>query len=210
MDSQASHSSSPSAFDQSTEERIKSAARSVFMKKGFAASRTRDIALESGINLALINYYFKSKSALFELIMMETMRGFFQSMLIVFNDNSTSLEEKIERIAQGYISVLLDQPDIPIFLLNELRNDPTAFVERVGMNEALIHSHFNAQLSERCRASNKSYSSLHLMINLMSLVMFPFVGKPVLQLIGKVDNDTYQALMKERIELIPKWILGMI
>ena len=44
------------AVDASTEEKIKIAARAVFQKKGYAATRTRDIAQEAGINLALLNY----------------------------------------------------------------------------------------------------------------------------------------------------------
>lgn len=43
--------------DLSTELKIKDAAAIVFQKKGFAATRTRDIAEEAGLNLALINYY---------------------------------------------------------------------------------------------------------------------------------------------------------
>ena len=39
-----------------TEEKIIAAARKLFMHKGFSATRTRDIADEAGINLALLNY----------------------------------------------------------------------------------------------------------------------------------------------------------
>ncbi|MFV0289726.1 MAG: TetR family transcriptional regulator, partial [Mangrovibacterium sp.] len=53
----------------STEEKIMEAARKVFHAKGFAATRTRDIAEEAGINLALLNYYFKSKQKLFAMVM---------------------------------------------------------------------------------------------------------------------------------------------
>jgi AcrR family transcriptional regulator len=51
--------------DSSTEDKIKNAAKIVFHKKGYAAARTRDIAEEAGINLALLNYYFRSKEKLF-------------------------------------------------------------------------------------------------------------------------------------------------
>ena len=52
--------------DLSTEQKIKNAARKVFTEKGYAATRTRDIAEAAGINLALLNYYFRSKQKLFE------------------------------------------------------------------------------------------------------------------------------------------------
>ena len=68
-------------IDTSTEEKIKEAARTVFHKKGFAATRTRDIAEEADINLALLNYYFRSKAKLFEIIMVETLQMFINGML---------------------------------------------------------------------------------------------------------------------------------
>ena len=49
------------SLDTNTEAKIKTAARNVFHKKGFAGTRTRDIAKEANMNLALLNYYFKSK-----------------------------------------------------------------------------------------------------------------------------------------------------
>lgn len=49
-----------------TEEKIRQAATKVFMEKGFDGTTTRDIAAEANINLALLNYYFRSKQKLFD------------------------------------------------------------------------------------------------------------------------------------------------
>ena len=51
------------------------AARKLFTQKGFAAIRTRDIAKEAGINLALLNYYFRSKEKLFDIVMMDNFQA---------------------------------------------------------------------------------------------------------------------------------------
>lgn len=48
-------------LDVSTEEKIKAAAKKLFTKNGFEATRTRDIAEEAGINLALLNYSISQK-----------------------------------------------------------------------------------------------------------------------------------------------------
>ena len=73
--------------DSSTEEKIKAAARKVFTRKGFAATRTRDISEEAGINLALLNYYFRSKEKLFDLVMMENMQHFLIGMKeVIYKD----------------------------------------------------------------------------------------------------------------------------
>src|ERR1700748_2737311 len=75
----------------STEEKIKAAAKKLFTQKGFAATRTRDIAEEAGINLALLNYYFRSKEKLFELIMMENFRQFLQGIKVKFLDENMTI-----------------------------------------------------------------------------------------------------------------------
>jgi AcrR family transcriptional regulator len=82
------------AGDSSTEEKIKKAAQIVFHKKGFAAARTRDIAEEAGINLALLNYYFRSKEKLFNIVMIETFRSFFESVSRIINNPDTTFEKK--------------------------------------------------------------------------------------------------------------------
>src|ERR1700712_1244053 len=117
--------------DQSTEEKIKEAARTVFTRKGFAATRTRDIAEEAGLNLALLNYYFRSKEKLFEIIMAEKMQKFFGVLSPIVNDATTSLEKKIEQMADKYVELLSANPDLPIFVLTEVRNNPEQFAKLV-------------------------------------------------------------------------------
>src|ERR1700740_358677 len=96
--------------DPSTEEKIKNAARVIFHKKGYAATRTRDIAEEAGINLALLNYYFRSKEKLFDIIMAESLHDFRKHITTALNDEKTSLENKIETFVSNYIDLLINQP----------------------------------------------------------------------------------------------------
>lgn len=198
------------ALDINTEAKIKNAARVVFHKKGFAATRTRDIADEAGINLALLNYYFRSKEKLFDIIMMETMQGFFQSMATVFNDDTSTLEKKIETITERYIDLLISKPDIPIFLLNELRNNPNEIGEKFNMKQMIMSSVFFKQWQNNIKKNKLQIEPLHFLINLMSLVMFPFVGSPILKMLGDMKQDQFDKMMLERKALIPKWIKAMM
>ncbi|HMZ24949.1 MAG TPA: TetR/AcrR family transcriptional regulator, partial [Saprospiraceae bacterium] len=100
----------------STEEKIKEAARRVFTRKGYAATRTRDIAEESGYNVALINYYFRSKEKLFDLIMLEHLQLFVSSVHDHINDRTTSLPQKVEILISHYIDMLIKNPDLPVFV----------------------------------------------------------------------------------------------
>ena len=123
------------AVDLSTETKIKNAARVVFHKKGFAATRTRDIAEEANINLALLNYYFRSKEKLFDIVMLETMQGFFRSIADVFNDETTSFEGKIDVLVATYIDLLIANPDIPLFIFHELRTQSGELIEKLGAKQ---------------------------------------------------------------------------
>src|SRR5690349_7625597 len=92
--------------DASTEEKIKEAARKVFLRKGYSATRTRDIAEESGINLALLNYYFRSKEKLFHIVMEEKFDKLFGTIIPILNEGSTTLDKKVELLASHYVNML--------------------------------------------------------------------------------------------------------
>jgi AcrR family transcriptional regulator len=193
--------------DIPTEEKIKNAARKVFLSKGFAATRTRDIAEEAGMNLALLNYYFRSKEKLFAIVMQETMHTFIQSVKVIFNDDSLSLEAKIELLVSNYIDFLGANPDVPIFMLSEMRRDPTVLAGKLGVKEVILHSHFMQQFQQGIKEGNiKAMHPFHLIMNLLGLTIFPFIAAPMLKTVGDLPDEGFNQLMQERKALIPSWI----
>ena len=197
--------------DISTEERIKAAARKVFHQKGFAGTRTRDIAEEAGINHAMLNYYFRSKEKLFEMVMMETMAQFFKGVNLMLNDESTSLDEKIDLIVSNYVDLLLKEPEWPTFILNEVRPNPQAFVEQNPIKEALTHSVLTRQYAEAvARGEITEPNLMQAILNVIGLVIFPFIAKPILTSIINIPEEQYKALMLQRKTLIPQWIKAIL
>jgi len=194
------------APDISTEEKIKQAARNVFTKKGYAATRTRDIAEEAGINLALLNYYFRSKEKLFEIIMLEKLQKFFSVLLPIINDTATTLENKVEGIAANYIDLLTTNADLPLFILSEVRNNPEIFIKIVQRKNFLRESVLVKQLQEKRPGINP----LQFLISLLAMCIFPFVMKPVLQKMADLAENDFHDMMLERKNLIPVWIKAML
>ena len=135
--------------EQDTEEKIKEAARITFTKKGYAATRTRDIAEEAGINLSLLNYYFRSKEKLFNIIMTEKIQQFFGVLFPIIADTGLSLEEKIEKIADNYITTILKNPNLPIFVLSEIRNNPQSLAQNFNLGHVMGQSSLILQIKER-------------------------------------------------------------
>ena len=52
-------------------DKIICAARTLFVKKGLKGTTMRNIAATSGTNVAMVNYYFRSKNNLFDAILDE-------------------------------------------------------------------------------------------------------------------------------------------
>ncbi len=197
--------------DTTTEEKIKEAARVVFYKKGYAATRTRDIAEEAGINLALLNYYFRSKEKLFGIIMLETVTGFMQTMVTVLNDEKSSLEKKVELVAFNYIDFISKEPNIPMFMLSELRNNVNGLLEKLPIKQIVMNSMFFKQHQEAvAKGKITEPNPLHFLMNLLSLVVFPFIAQPLMQGVSGATDKEFNQLMQERKKLIPVWIKTMM
>ncbi len=194
------------AVDLSTEQKIKEAARKVFTQKGYAATRTRDIAEEAGINLALLNYYFRSKEKLFEEIILERIQQLFGTLVPILIDESTSLETKIDRLVSHYIDMLLEHPDLPIFVLSELREHPDRIQRKIPIATFLEQTNFFLQIRER----KPDINPIHFMLNILGMTVFPFAAKPIFGSMESVQKTGFDNMMEERRKLIPSWVRAML
>jgi AcrR family transcriptional regulator len=192
--------------DLSTEEKIREAAKKVFTQKGYAATRTRDIAEEAGINLALLNYYFRSKEKLFHLVMEEKMQQLFGILFPIINDEKSGLQVKLELITASYIDLLSKNPDLPIFVLSEIKNSEGGFLKQLPVKKMLRESVMVRQFQE----FRSDISPLHFIMNLLGMIIFPFVGSPVFKGTGVVDDQIFRQMMDDRKKMIPLWMKTLL
>jgi AcrR family transcriptional regulator len=192
--------------DGSAEARILQAARTIFLRKGYAAARTRDIAEEAGLNIALLHYYFRSKEKLFEMVMLETLQQFAAGMIDMLNSTKTSLQGKLTILADRYIDLLIQQPELPLFIITEVRNNPDNLISRLGIREALMQSVFLQQFAAMAKQSKTRAEPLQLFLSILGMTIFPFVAKPVVQAVFGVPDEDFIQKMQERRKLIPAWI----
>jgi AcrR family transcriptional regulator len=193
------------ATDVSTEERIKDAARMIFTKKGFLATTIRDIATEADINVASVNYYFRSKEKLFAFIMEETIQKLFNKIEPVLNDENTSLFEKIEISVGYYIDQVLENPDFPFFMVNEVMAGSTK-LPVISNIKLLVNSHFAKQLRALETDGKINFHPMNLVWNISGMIMFPFLTRPQLLQNGYFNSNEFHQLMQERKKLIPIWM----
>ena len=189
-----------------TEEKIIDAARKLFTQKGFSATRTRDIAEEADINLALLNYYFRSKQNLFQIIIEEKFDELFGIINPILSNSEISLEEKIETLVMNYTKMLLENEDLPFFVLSEIKSNEF-IAERVKQNaEILSQPVIENQLKER----GFEISGFNFIMNIMSLTLFPFMSKPLFVASGLVKEEEFAHFIAERRKEIPTWIMNTL
>jgi len=196
--------------DVSTEEKIKQAARRLFTEKGFDAVKTRDIAEEAGINLALLNYYFRSKQKLFDIIMIENFDDFVQQLVPILGDENLSLEEILTKVTGSYIDMLKHNPDLPFFIMNEMRSDSTK-LQYVRDKMTDVRAGFLKRVEKTLVKKKISRAHIgHMMMNFMGLIIFPFVAQPIVMKVNGFSKKEFDALMEERKKLVPIWLKAIM
>jgi TetR/AcrR family transcriptional regulator len=192
------------------EERILEAARKAFLKKGMAGARMQDIADEAGINKAMLHYYFRSKEKLFEKIFSELSQHFFPKLVLIF-ESDESLFRKIEMFAAEYIDQLKQTPYLPIFVLNEVNRQPETFIKRMmGSKRPPVKKFFDLVESEIQKGVIKPVNPIQLLLNIISLCIFPFVARPMFQLLANIDRTVFDKILEQRKSEVPKFIIDAI
>ena len=193
------------------QEKILEAARKVFTTRGMAGARMQDIADEAGINKALLHYYFRDKEKLFELVFLEEAQKFFPKINTIFQSDNT-LFEKIEAFVDEYITEMQENPYLPWFVMNEINRDPDQFMYKIWGKKNLPNtSKFLMQIDKEVKKGTiKRISPLHLLMNLLSMTIFPFVARPMMQRNLGMTELQFKTAMEERKKEIPKFIIDSI
>ena len=201
-------------LDISTEKRILDAARSVFTQKGFAATRMDDIAKEAGINRALLNYYYRSKDRIFEIIFKERLKEFFSGIAIIIQSEQP-VEEKIRALVIHDISTIQQHPDMPLFVIGEINRNPERFVEFVtqtaGIEKEKLIQGFQKQIDREVKEGKlKPINARQLMMNTMSLAIYPSMAKPIIKTMFSLSDAEFDKLMEGRKKEVTDFILNSI
>lgn len=194
----------------STEERIKEAARKVFIRKGLAGARMQEIADEARINKAMLHYYYRSKKHLFRNILDEVMTEFAPRIIGILGQD-LPLKEKIDSFVSHYLGMLSANPFIPLFVFTELRDQPQEIIEKLGIKRSGVLKRLEKQLNREAAAGRiKPITSLHFLTNLISLSIFPFLAQPLLQGIFAMDQQQFEDFIEERKSTIGEFFMAAI
>lgn len=192
----------------STEENILQAARDIFVQKGFSGARMQEIADRAQINKAMLHYYFKSKRALFEAIVSENI-NILGPQLSTAISGDTSIYTKLCKLVDSYVDTILKHPNMPMFLLHEMAQGQKDTIEK--MKRAIDEDHSLTKMLHQIRLEQeagiiKPIPPNHLVLSVMSLIVFPFLARPVFETMLEIPPEHYVKMMQERKTIVKEII----
>ena len=186
-----------------TENKIVASAEKLFYRKGKAGTSMQDIADDAGINRTLLNYYFRSKDKLFEAVFRNALARFVPGLAAMLH-SGISFEEYVPKLMETIIDAMLLNPQIPSFVLQELSSNPDRMpqiIKEMGIDPKVATAKMEAS---GYPAGPAGTDPRQMIINVLSLCIFPFAARPVItEILFDGDNDAYLDAMKQRRELLP-------
>ncbi len=193
-----------------TEIAILSAAKKIFSFKGKDGATMQEIANEAGINKALLHYYFRNKDLLFEQVFFEEVKKF-SPILKNAIAQEVDLYQKINNICEAYILMAIENPFVPVFVIGELNKQPDLFIQKMFDGDLPDFPKLAFQIKQEVEAGNiKPILPQHLIMNMMSMCVFPFLMKPMFIVGMQIDKELFNNLMLQRIKEVPKFIIDSI
>jgi AcrR family transcriptional regulator len=194
----------------STEEAILVKAREVFMQHGYDGTSMQMIADAAGINKSLLHYYYRSKENLFARIFSNVFREFVPHLGKVFM-SEMSLEEKIRAFTDRYIQIFIENPLIPIFVMQELSKNPqhlADLIREAGLNPEMVMAGIKVALEQE---GIMDIDPRQFMVNLLGLCIFPFAARPLIQrMLFSNDEVAYNDFLQQRKREVAEFIINAI
>ena len=150
--------------------------------------------------------YLRQSSELGEIIE-EEMESFAPKVRGIL-EGSAPLSEKIEQFVDTYTHLLLKTPDLPIFVVSEMRMEAGRFLTLSGFREMYRSETFFQQVTE---ASQEKVDPRQLYTSMVSLLVYPFVMQPVLRSVYDLTTEEdFRQFVEKRKPMIVDATLSML
>ncbi len=179
----------PSATDTQVREGLLTAARSLFLKYGFRAVSSRQVAAAAGVNPAMIHYYFDGKEGLYRAMLEAAISPVVMRLETMLGDPQSA---DLEGLARTYMRVLAANPWIPGLIVREVLTPDGGFRQTfvrdfAGRFAPMVRTIVGREV-ERGKLRADLDSSLTV-VSLLSLVLFPFITLPITTRVLGIDSS---------------------
>ncbi len=196
--------------NRNTEKKIFDAATELFLEKGVDRTSVREIAAKAGINLALMNYYFRSKENLFHAIFSNLVEKNSEELIRIL-DSDMPLEIKVKEYVSVYIDMLSEKPLLVSFVMAILHRSRERIIEMKVISSLYGTEQFTRQLIEEGKKGNiRKTDPTHFFVNMLSLIAFPFAIKALVMDKNSFSEADFQKFIRERKQLVPEMLIDSL
>lgn len=188
------------------EAQILNAATHVFLEKGKDGATMQEIASRAGVNKALLHYYFRSKDRLYETVFARQVDEFFGRFADII-PHTDDIKEFLELFVSNYIDRLAAHPQLPGFMLWEIKQggDTAGKLIRRKLFRGLKRgTPLDPVIQKAVRDGvMRPVDSANFILNLISMCIFPVVGRPIVEkILPDVRITSPEFLEKRKKEIL--------
>lgn len=194
------------------EEQILLAAESLFAKKGFTATSTREISKEAGANISLISYYFGSKEKLYERVFEYRLKEGYTFAIELVDTKDIPTWDKLSRVVDRYVDRVNSLKDFYAIMQREQLNKGNdalcKFLQETKRSYVDIYKKLIAEGVKSGVFKNKpDFSFIH---SFISGTLFAARNNLPMykEYYGKKNEDKYYQDVKIQFKAILKYLLG--
>ncbi|SDL41965.1 TetR/AcrR family transcriptional regulator [Chryseobacterium taihuense] len=181
-----------------TQELIKDTAKNLFFVQGKFNTTTQEIADEAGVNRTLINYYFRSRDNLIQIIFNEAQRVEKEKSEIIMNSD-LPLKQKISEFIEGSLSTSLQYPYLETYIVSQI-NKGTC--HQKDIEEKDLKRLYDDIEKEMDKGNIEKMAPVQFLINMVSLLVFPSAVRPLFMENLMLSESEFNKIISERKEII--------
>lgn len=191
---------------EKTRERILLTTKRLLNKEGIGSLSVRKIASAADVNVASINYHFRSKNELiFEC--MKDVIGDLEKTVSIFKDTTLSIEERIRCYLNNIAKIILKNKAVQISLLKTFHED-IELPELLQQFIARFYSKFKDFLKEYLNSEDDNFLSM-IVEQTIAGIWFPIISYKTSSKIAGIDFKNSET-RKAYIDLLVENIIGRI
>ena len=184
-----------------TQELIKETAKELFFVQGRFNATTQEIADEAGVNRTLINYYFRSRDNLLDIIFLEA-KDVDRKKSEMIQMSDLPFREKMQNFIEISLNTSLRYPYLETYIVSRMNKGKGDCIPSREVDASITEKLFKEIEEEMEKGNIPKSSPVQFVFNLVSLLVFPSAARPLLMESLNIKDGEFDKLISERKDLI--------
>ncbi|WP_312392470.1 TetR/AcrR family transcriptional regulator [Chryseobacterium sp.] len=181
-----------------TQELIKETAKNLFFVKGKFDATTQEIADAVGVNRTLINYYFRSRDNLIQIIFDEAQKVE-QDKSKVIQNSDLPFKEKMGQFIEHSLSTSLKYPYLETYIVSQINKGNC---HKKDIEEDELKKLYKDIKKEMALGNIETMEPIQFVLNMVSLLVFPSAIRPLLMENLMISEKKFDQIIAARKDII--------